>query len=68
MAIYVNGVKVAGRGVSGKSPYQVALAEGYTGSEAEFNEQLAAIGVAVAGFNELTNQVNNAKTEIDNAV
>lgn len=54
MAIYINGVKVAGRGISGKSPYQIAASEGYTGTEAEFNTQLAAIGEAVAGFDELS--------------
>lgn len=58
MAIYINGVKVAGRGISGKSPYQIAASEGYTGTEAEFNTQLAAIGEAVAGFDELSRQVD----------
>lgn len=58
MAIYINGVKVAGRGISGKSPFQIAVNEGYTGTEAEFNTQLAAIGEAVAGFDELSRQVD----------
>lgn len=55
MAIYVNGIKVAGRGISGKSPYQIAKDGGYTGTEAEFNDQLVAIGEATKGFNELLN-------------
>lgn len=54
MAVYVNGKKVAGRGISGKSPYQIAVLEGYTGTEQDFNTQLSAIGDAVAGFNELS--------------
>jgi hypothetical protein len=54
VAIYINGVKVAGRGISGKSPFQIAVNEGYTGTEAQFNAQLAAIGEAVAGFDELS--------------
>jgi hypothetical protein len=37
MAIYVNGKKVAGRGLSGLSPYQIAVNEGYTGTENDFN-------------------------------
>lgn len=68
MAIYVNGIKVAGRGISGKSPYQIAVGEGYTGTEAEFNAQLAAIGEAVAGFDELKTQVESAKTNVEQAV
>lgn len=68
MAIYVNGVKVAGRGISGKSPYQIAVGEGYAGTEAEFNAQLAAIGEAVAGFDELSRQVDSAKAEVEAAV
>ena len=44
MPIYVNGIKVAGGGISHKSPYQIAVAGGFTGSEAEFNAALAAIG------------------------
>lgn len=65
MAVYINGIKVAGKGISGKSPYQVAVAGGYTGSEEDFNAQLVAIGEAVKGFNELQEQVANAKTEIN---
>lgn len=41
MAITVNGKKVAGTGPAGLSPYQVAVAGGYTGTEQEFNQQLA---------------------------
>lgn len=44
MAITVNGKKVAGVGPAGLSPYQVAKAGGYTGTEQEFNEALAQIG------------------------
>ena len=54
MAIYINGVKVAGRGISGKSPYQTAVNEGSTGTEAEFNRSLKNIGDAAAGFDELS--------------
>lgn len=41
MAITVNGKKVAGVGPAGLSPYQVAKAGGYTGTEQEFNQALA---------------------------
>ena len=41
--IKVNGKKVAGVGPPGLSPYQVAKAGGYTGTEAEFNATLANI-------------------------
>lgn len=44
MSIIVNGKKVAGVGTAGLSPYQVAKAGGYTGTEQEFNQQLAAVG------------------------
>lgn len=44
MAIYVNGKKVAGIGAPGQSPYQAAVAGGYTGGEAEFNAKLANMG------------------------
>ena len=37
MAIYINGTKVAGR-VS--SPYQIAVNEGFSGTEQEFNQSL----------------------------
>jgi hypothetical protein len=37
MAVYINGVRVAGRGKNGKSPYEVALENGYSGTEADFN-------------------------------
>ena len=49
MSIKVNGVTVAGRGypgpagADGKSPYQVAVEEGYTGTQSEFNSALAGI-------------------------
>lgn len=41
MSITVNGKKVAGRGIPGKSAYQVAVEGGYTGTESEFNALLA---------------------------
>lgn len=68
MAIYINGVKVAGLGKSGKSPYQIAIEGGYTGTEADFNAQLVNIGEASKGFDELKSQVENAKNEVANAV
>lgn len=68
MAIYINGVKIAGRGQPGKSPYQVATEGGYTGSEADFNAQLVNIGQAAQGFTELRAEVESAKNEIDQKV
>lgn len=44
MSVNVNGKKVAGVGIPGLSPYQVAKAGGYTGTEQEFNEALANVG------------------------
>ena len=44
MAITVNGKKVAGVGPAGLSPYQVAKAGGYAGTEQEFNAALANVG------------------------
>ena len=43
MALYLNGKKVAGIGAPGLSPFQVAQANGYAGTEAEFTEQLVNI-------------------------
>lgn len=68
MAIYINGVKIAGRGQPGKSPYQVAMEGGYTGTEDDFNTQLVNIGQAAQGFTELKAEVENAKNEIDQKV
>lgn len=68
MSIYLNGIKIAGRGISGKSPYQVAVEGGYSGTEADFNAQLAAIGEAVVGFDELRDLVKNSKAEVEEAV
>lgn len=68
MAFYLNGIKIAGKGLSGKSPYQVAVEGGYSGTEADFNAQLAAIGESVAGFNELRELVEGSKAEIEEAV
>ena len=33
MAVYVNGVKISGRGVSGKSPFQIAREDRYVGTD-----------------------------------
>lgn len=44
MALYVNGKKVAGIGLPGKSAYQYAVDGGYTGTEEEFQEVLANAG------------------------
>lgn len=47
MAIKINGVTVAGLGApgkDGKSPYQVAVENGYTGTETDFNNALANLG------------------------
>lgn len=51
MAIYVNGKKVAGLGAPGKSPYQIAVEGGYTGTEQEFNQALANGGLPSGGSN-----------------
>lgn len=44
MALYVNGKRVAGIGLPGKSAYQYAVDGGYTGTEEEFQEVLANAG------------------------
>ena len=44
MALYVNGKKVTGIGLPGKSAYQYAVDGGYTGTEEEFQEVLANAG------------------------
>lgn len=44
MALYVNGKKVAGIGLPGKSAYQYAVDGGYAGTEEEFQEVLANAG------------------------
>lgn len=44
MALYVNGKKVAGIGLPGKSAYQYAVDGGYTGTEEEFQEVLSNAG------------------------
>lgn len=68
MAIYVNGIKVAGRGISGQSSYQIAVNEGYEGTEAEFHQALKSVGDAAKGFQELQASVTGAKAEINAAV
>ena len=47
MAIVVNGKKVAGLGLPGKSAYQAAVDGGFTGNEQEFNESLAKRNIAI---------------------
>lgn len=68
MAIYLNGIKVAGKGINGLSPYEIAVSGGYTGTEAEFNAQLVNIGEATKGFDELKEQVTNVKVEVTTTV
>ena len=71
MAIYYNGIKIAGRGIdgkNGKTAYETAKLGGYTGTEAEYNEQLVAIGEAVAGFNDLRDKVDAAEENIQAAI
>lgn len=70
MAIYYNGIKIVGRGIdgkSGKTAYETAKLGGYTGTEAEYNEQLVAIGDAVAGFNDLKEDVQEAEAKVQAA-
>lgn len=59
--ITVNGKKVAGVGPAGLSPYQVAKASGYTGTEQEFNQQLAQL-------NQLFTSVSDGKSAIAAAI
>lgn len=49
MAIYVNGRKVAGIGIAGKSAYQAAVDGGYTGTEEEYNQMMANGGLPSGG-------------------
>ena len=65
MAIYINGIKVAGLGLNGTSPYQIAQAGGYTGTEEEFNLALISIGETRQGFDNFLNQMETAKTEVE---
>ena len=44
MALYVNGKRVAGIGLPGKSAYQYAVDGGYPGTAEEFQEVLANVG------------------------
>lgn len=57
MAVFINGIKVSGRGAPGKTAYQAALEGGYTGSESTFNKQLASIGTQSISTASLTDQV-----------
>lgn len=55
MAIYINGTKVAGR-VS--SPYQIAVKEGFSGTEQKFNQSLAEISTISNKIDEVKNSLN----------
>ena len=68
MAIYINGIKVAGRGMNGASPYQIAQAGGYTGTEQEFNQALIAIGETRQGFDIFLTQIENEKIELEQTI
>lgn len=57
MAVYLNGVKISGRGVPGKSPYQLAVEEGYTGTEIDFNNTLANIGELIKRIPDIDGRV-----------
>ena len=57
MAIVVNGKKVAGLGLPGKSAYQAAVDGGYTGTEQEFNTALASIGDINAALDAINGEV-----------
>lgn len=57
MAIVVNGKKVAGLGLPGKSAYQAAVDGGFTGSEQEFNQSLASIGDINAALDAINGEV-----------
>lgn len=61
LSVLVNGKKVAGTGPAGLSPYQVAVAGGYTGTEQEFNQQLAQL-------DQLFTSVSEGKSTIAAAV
>lgn len=68
MSIIINGHKVAGVGPAGLSPYQVATAGGYIGTEQEFNQQLVAVGgidAALAGKVPSTRKVNGKALSSD---
>lgn len=57
MAIIVNGKKVAGLGLPGKSAYQAAVDGGFTGNEQEFNAALASIGDINAALDAINGEV-----------
>lgn len=57
MALIVNGKKVAGLGLPGKSAYQAAVDGGFTGSEQEFNAALASIGDINAALDAINGEV-----------
>ena len=64
MAIYINGIKVAGNSFS---PYQIAVANGYTGTESEFNTALTVIGETAIKYEELSEIIDNALIDIETA-
>lgn len=57
MAIVVNGKKVAGLGLPGKSAYQAAVDGGFAGNEQEFNAALASIGDINAALDAINGEV-----------
>lgn len=68
MSIYINGKKLAGNGENGKSPYQIAVQEGYIGSESTFNNTLKNIGDIEENVSLLHEDVNSKVNEINNVL
>ena len=60
MALTINGIKVAGVGLPGKSAYQSAVEAGYTGSESDFSNTLA----QVVSHDEMDEALENMKKEV----
>lgn len=63
MSVLVNGKKVAGTGPAGLSPYQIAVAGGYTGTEQEFNQRLAQLDQLFTSVSEGKSAVAAAITD-----
>lgn len=73
MGLSINGVKVAGVGLPGKTAYQHAVDAGYSGSEADFNIALASMAAHILdkeNSHEVTAEQVGAysKTETDAAL
>lgn len=60
MAIFIDGKKIAGRGTDGSSPYEIAVRNGFSGSEIEFNNALGKLNTAAT-------QAENAATRAETA-